>query len=484
MIGLGEAEKFAPERLPEVGAGIVDALATFGFRDAATILHGAGAAAVPVARAARLLCEGLLAALPEVPGAETLRELLVVEYEAARLPDIERGLREARGPAGVHVYLQRAVLPGAPGELGPPAPVDRDVPPPHLRIGITRAGTELKVTLIGEEAFDVAAGLEFPVSVAEKAPKRLQGEVLGPKVSEAQKAMRDLGAQLFEAFLARAGDLHLEERIEQAPGCAVVLRLDQWTAELPWELLHVGGRFLAQEHVVARQLEINAPGRSSAIVPAHDNLRVLVIADPRGDLSGARAEGEAVAERLRALPNVEVVALIGETPYDTVSRELTRTSFDVLHYAGHAVFVEEDQGAGGFVLAGNTLLTADDLSTRRYLPRLIFANACRSAASRGADETTELFKAAQATRNMVAGTLRAGARAFIGSAWTVDDEAARTFAVRFYEAIAEGGGGDGAPTSIGTAVLSARQAVAERERHAPAAWAGYTLYGSPWKSAW
>src|SRR3712207_7947045 len=44
----------------------------------------------------------------------------------------------------------------------------------------------------------------------------------------------------------------------------------------------------------------------------------------------------------------------------------------------------------------------------------------------------ELDTAARATRNVVSGVLGAGARAFIGAQWEVDDKAAATFARAVY----------------------------------------------------
>jgi hypothetical protein len=62
----------------------------------------------------------------------------------------------------------------------------------------------------------------------------------------------------------------------------------------------------------------------------------------------------------------------------------------------------------------------------------------------------------------------------------VDDEAAATFGRVLYEQLAPAGA---APSTIGEAVLKGREAVAEKHGAAQPAWAGYALYGSPWKTA-
>jgi CHAT domain-containing protein len=125
-----------------------------------------------------------------------------------------------------------------------------------------------------------------------------------------------------------------------------------------------------------------------------------------------------VAGRLKEL-GAEVNLFCDGVSYGDVSRELDTRDYDVLHYAGHATYDESREGAGGLLLADGQVLTADDLSIRRNLPRLFFANGCRSAQT-----GTELAAdPARATRDLVHGLLRAGVRAFIGSMWEVDDAA-------------------------------------------------------------
>jgi CHAT domain-containing protein len=138
------------------------------------------------------------------------------------------------------------------------------------------------------------------------------------------------------------------------------------------------------------------------------------------------------------------------------------------------------EDASGLVLADG-LLTAQDLAFRTHLPRLLVANACHSAAT-GDVRLQEQAEASRATRNLVSGVLGAGARAFVGAMWEVDDQAAATFAAGLYtELVRTGEAGGG---SIGDAVRRGRQQIiAAHGEHQPA-WAAYALYGSPWRPAW
>lgn len=480
VLGLGDPEKFTAERLPELGAALVEAAAALGIRDAATIVHGAGTAAVDPQRATSLLMSGVLQALDDVPGASCLRELTIIERDEAKLPAIEQGLASTRTPPRIHVY--RDVM-----TLDPPT-TDRvdvrraaaDALPEHLRIGVTRAGPCLKVTVIGQGSCDVAGECPFPGKCADQLLVNLKDEVLlGNHPAQRAEALKGVGHQLAENLLwpPELGVPDLPERIDAQRGGYLVLRLDRWTVDLPWEIAVRQDEFLSRTHVLSRQLEINAPGRPAQLRPATSVLHVLVVGDPTGDLPAARREAQAVATRLEELSGVEVTALVGDVTYQDLSRALDSTHYDVLHYAGHARFDPEEHGRGGLVLLDQTL-TSEDLSTRRHLPALVFANACHSAETSVREDP---FGGGKQTVDLVTGLLRAGVRAFLGSMWQVDDTAASTFAESFYDTLANSyGQGRQDRTPIGTAVASARQAVIDRHGEGEPAWASYALYGSPW----
>jgi CHAT domain-containing protein len=453
-----------------VGAALVEAIATFEIRDAATILHGAGSAGIPHERAAALFADGLLAALGQVPGAECLRELLIVERAAERVPEIERGISAAHGSARVHVYIESA-------ELRPRTTPAGDAPeravPEHLRVGITRAGTQLKVTVIGHGAYDCVADADYPAELSQTLVGNLDRQVI-TETDGAKRAtaLASIGEQLYRAFL-KSPALDLQDLLDGPQARYIVLRLDRATAFLPWEALYVKDAFLSRTRVLARQLEAEAPGRQAPLPALEAGVKILVVADPKDDLPAANGEGRAVVDALRRLPGVEVDELIGDVTYGDLSQQLDTTNYDILHYAGHA-HIDPLRRGSGLVLKDATLI-ADDLSTRRFLPQLIFANACNSAQS--GDGRIDSFSGAQATRDLVGAALRAGVRTFIGSAWAVDDPVAATFAARFYEAVVTPDE-NGRRTAVGEAVRLAREAVVAT--HGPEAhgWAGYALYGS------
>jgi CHAT domain-containing protein len=470
VLGLGEVEKFRSARLPELGWSLVESLATVGIRDAATIVHGAGSGGVAPRAAATDLVRGICDGLVRIPGADCIRELTIVEFDEARLGEFAKGIGDARAPSRVHVYLQPEQLPLTDGG---PVPQPESTVPEHLRIGITRAGPELKVVVVTDGSSVRVDKAEWPTETEENIVKRIDAEVLREADADARtRAMEAIGRQLYTAFLGWT-NLDLQELLTKSRDSYLILGCDQMTVRLPWELLHDGDDYLSRSHLLCRQLEIAGAARSASYPPDDEVLRVLVVGDPLGDLEGAAREATEIAETLKQAPNVDVKSLIGGVTWQALSQELNN-DYDVLHYAGHARFDELRHGASGLILKDGTL-TADDLSTRTFLPRLIVANACNSAKADG-----DLFEGAPPTRDLVQGMLTAGARAVVGSLWKVDDEAAATFGRVLYEQLAPAGA---APSTIGEAVLKGREAVAEKHGAAQPAWAGYALYGSPWKTA-
>ena len=112
VAGLGKAESFGPEMARQVTAGVCRRLRSAGVRSAATIVHGAGIGGLDVREAAQAVAEGCMLGLytfrrhfsKDEDGNRALDELSVVEQDAARVPDVERGLERGR------IFAEAAML--------------------------------------------------------------------------------------------------------------------------------------------------------------------------------------------------------------------------------------------------------------------------------------------------------------------------------------------------------------------------------------
>jgi hypothetical protein len=473
---MGDGDELELDRLPELGAAVVQAAVIVGASDAATVVLGANSTSLPPAKVAQDIVRGALDAVLRIPGADRFRELTVVELDPARFTEIQAALTAMQHELPLDVVIDEIeVRRTTAGILA-----SGHGPAEHLQLGLTRSGDELKVSSIGDGACEFAKAFQYPDIVAGNLSEELRERVLKEDAGDARiAAMRGIGTQLYNAFLDNSG-IDVPRLLEANSGGFVVLRLDDSTVDLPWELLTLGGdEQVVLENRFARQIEIGVRGRQAAYAPKGERLSVLVVGDPTGDLPAARREAEAVAEVLEKRGDADVTFLSQHVTYGDLSKKLDSQPYDIFHYAGHARFDDLREDAGGLELVDGKIMTAQDLGSRRYLPRLFVANACYSGAT--GDPRLQVASR-RATRNLVTGVLSAGARGFVGANWAIDDEAAATFAGAFYDELLVA---DDAPRgTLGEAVRLGRRAIVEKHGFEQAAWAAYVLYGSPWKRAW
>jgi len=146
-----------------------------------------------------------------------------------------------------------------------------------------------------------------------------------------------------------------------------------------------------------------------------------------------------------------------------VLAHLQSEQYDVMHYAGHALFDPSAPGQSG-LLCSDEVLRASDLLALRGLPALLFFNACESGRLRRAAP-----RQAPAGIGLAEAFMQHGVMHYVGTSWPVHDAAASRFAAVFYGRLL-----GGAP--IGAALVEARRAV----RTLPSIdWADYVHYGDP-----
>jgi CHAT domain len=91
--------------------------------------------------------------------------------------------------------------------------------------------------------------------------------------------------------------------------------------------------------------------------------RVLIIADTTGNLHGAREEGHRLADAIqRSSPYVQLTMLVGSSATRASVKDVRQQSFDVLHYAGHALFDERNPERSGLLMADDTILSPMDIT--------------------------------------------------------------------------------------------------------------------------
>ena len=285
----------------------------------------------------------------------------------------------------------------------------------------------------------------------------------------------------------------------------LLLLVNDAAARYPWELLEnradPGGRPPAVEAGLVRQLATETFRPS--VVNATDR-SALVVGNPQTqnefpDLPGAEAEAQRVVDVLE-LGNFKVCKQLREHAAPIISALFDRP-YRILHLAGHGVYemavpltpviassftvpptatFSADGGPGtgattkhkitGMVLGHGVFLTPAEVAQMREVPELVFINCCHLGRIENADQKKYDNKNRLAA-NLATEFIRIGVRAVVAAGWAVDDQAAGTFAVRFYEEMLRG-------TPFGEAVRAARQAAYEQHPGVNT-WGAYQCYGDP-----
>jgi len=234
----------------------------------------------------------------------------------------------------------------------------------------------------------------------------------------------------------------------------VVLSCDTNVARIHWELLRLPQQYLPSGNEIdqtlalgrgfTRQLRTTLAPPPEPLATFSKNLRVLVVADPAPDmpLVGARQEGAAVRDLFKRMQETfqhngisrELVSLFGPTEATRVNvmqMLLREPAFDVFHFAGHCYFDRENFTNSGFLFSQTAKLTSKELARIDRMPRFVFANACESGVTPGRPE----LRSAELAPSFAEAFFARGVGDFVCTAWPIDDEAARTFALKLYSSL-------------------------------------------------
>ena len=225
--------------------------------------------------------------------------------------------------------------------------------------------------------------------------------------------------------------------------------------------------------------------------------RVLVVANPAADapLPGAEREGHEVADAFEAFNavyedlcenRIEVVRLIGpeRATRTEVLEHLMLRRYDVLHFAGHCVFDENNPALSGWIFARDQRISAYELNRVDRVPKFIFSNACESGRLSGKGEAS--IRPGSAPSFAESFFLR-GVSNFVCTAWPVDDGAALEFAQSASISACSACDRNAVPgrefaplppQPMHTAMRQARLRIAGQP-HGVRTWGAYQHYGNP-----
>jgi hypothetical protein len=303
---------------------------------------------------------------------------------------------------------------------------------------------------------------------------RPPAEVTAPGTTEVVPRLSSMGSVLYRLLVP---DRMKEEMASHPDSPLTVITND---LELPWELMH-DGEFLALTRPVARM----PVGRFRARRPAAADVRkakrrvaLIASAGPEKELQGAIDEVEQIEEGLRKdWRDVDIETFVtGKKQVATGEsfRELLMSgTFDIIHFAGHAIFDQHRQDQSGLLLEDAEVCFAQKIQRLLEGNPVVFLNACDSArlqedADRPPPDGTY---EGDPKEGLASAFVYGGALACIGTLWPVIDTVAADFAVAFYGQVLEG-------QPLGEATRAARK-ITEGKHPADPSWASFVLYGDP-----
>ena len=248
----------------------------------------------------------------------------------------------------------------------------------------------------------------------------------------------------------------------------LILQIEDSLVYIPWELLHTGEEFLCIRYSMGRIVFTTQQPLASSRSLARRPLKMLIIADPKGDLPASKAEGISIQKELNR--SDAATALSADLQTHDVNSEVLKSrlaDYELLHYAGHFEYVQDDPSQSGVQLSDGKFEIGRLLGLAREfsLPSLVFTNACQSGRTDRWSTEERLYSLANAF-------LAAGVRHYIGGTRDLFDRLSAAFAEEFYRQLV-------ANQAVGEALRQARIKSIRRFGEENLAWASYVLYGDP-----
>lgn len=346
-----------------------------------------------------------------------------------------------------------------------------------LQIEVERDDNKLKISAseqVGGETLTVRQYEDVPVSM-DKVEDKCRGIIKtlnkanrkGRVTPDILVKLREIGQVLSDDFFTR----NVKDKIRTTRAGHLVVRIDDQLVQVPWELLHDGRQFLCQKFSMGRLVrtkqKVIGSGKSRALARP---MKMLVLADPNGDLKEAYSEGIQIRDYIDQ--DKELINTFLQTHNVTADyiRERIR-NFDLIHFAGHHDYDQQNPEQSGWRLT-NGIFAARDIMKMvgtASMPALVFSNACQTARTEewaiSNNIQNEIYSLANAF-------ILAGVKHYIGTFWEVLDEPSRRFALEFYQHLLKG-------LTTGEAVRQARLAVIREYGEETIVWASYLLYGDP-----
>jgi CHAT domain-containing protein len=300
--------------------------------------------------------------------------------------------------------------------------IKRGQPSPLLHIDVAQVNEHVKISACEQFAGQTNTVRQYediPVSM-DKITARCRGiiETLN-KANRHGRVTLDILMKLRDSGQVLADELfnqNIKEIVNNTETDHLAINIDDTLVQIPWELLYDGRRFLCQRFSMGRLVRT----KQSVIGAGHVRalarpLKMMILADPKGDLKEAYLEGTQIRDYLDREKDLINASLQTDNISSDFIKEKMR-NFDLVHFAGHHDYDPLNPQRSGWRLTDGGFKAQDILKMvgAGSLPVLIFSNACQSARN----VQNEIFGLANAF-------IITGVKHYIGTFWEVLDEPSR-----------------------------------------------------------
>ncbi len=280
------------------------------------------------------------------------------------------------------------------------------------------------------------------------------------------KSLQKIGQLFWDHLLSRS----IKVKLKDSPSCTLTLSLDEELIHIPWELIFDGEDFLGLKFSLGRLVRSKGDSASLQYRDLTDSLKMLILANPNGDLKSAYLEGLSIKNQF-SHKTKRVQVDFKSTNIDRHYVKKNICDYDIVHFAGHCEFDKAGAKDSGWVLSDGVFKIADILKMGQScsLPALVFSNSCHSAQVNPVLINSEYQRV---NYGMASAFLFAGVRHYIGSIRKIEDHVSLVFAQEFYTKLISG-------ISVGESVKLSKLKLVKVYGLASLHWVNYLLYGDP-----
>ncbi len=345
-----------------------------------------------------------------------------------------------------------------------------------LELALSKEGGKIKVSTSERRKGEEKTVSQYQtVKVNEEGINQLCAKVVtllnqanrrGRLSKEILKQLQEIGQSLYDQLLPREA----KEKLQGSSAANLLIRMDDQLVQIPWELLYNGAEFLCLRYNIGRVVSTRQKVTEGQARKVGHPLKMLILADPRGDLPESAREGQLLRTELDRYPDM-VGVNVKSSKIDRNYILSRIRDYDLIHYAGHADYDSKNPAESGWLISDGKLKAEEiiNLTGKKPMPALVLANGCQSGQTDAwtihENYENEIFGLANAF-------LIAGVQHYIGTFWEILDEPGREFSMSFYRELLDG-------ASVGEAVRQARKHLIDKYGEETIVWASYMLYGDP-----